>query len=140
VSITVSSKVASFEQYWLAAKVPKRRGFTLGASRSPVNSRYLAPDDRKPRFVEQPPYPQYAVIEAAIQLNLITTEQALALVENGKTLNEWIMEQSVKIDEPAAGKQKKKLDWLWLVLLLLFNLVVWAGLGWIVLRVVRSLL
>ena len=72
VSITVSNKVASFEQYWLAAKVPKRRGFTLGASRSPVNSRYLAPDDGKPRFVEQPPYPQYAVIEAAIQLNLTT--------------------------------------------------------------------
>ena len=106
-SITVSNKVASFEQYWQAAKELKRCGFTLGASRSPANSRYLAPDDRKPRSVEQPPYPQYAMIEAAIQLNVITTEQAQALVENGKTLNEWIMERSVKIDEPEAGKQKR---------------------------------
>ena len=64
-----------------------------------------------------------------------------SLVENGKTLNEWTIEQSVEIDGPGAGKHKKKLDWLlWLVSLLLFNLMAWAGLGWIVLRVVRSLL
>jgi hypothetical protein len=79
--------------------------------------------------------------DAAIQLNLFTTEQAQALVENGKTLNEWIIAQSVEVDEPGAGQQKKKLDWLlWSISLLFFSLMMWAGLGWIVLRVVRSLL
>jgi hypothetical protein len=50
------------------------------------------------------------------------------------------MEQkTVELGEPREGKQKKKLDWLWLLALLLFNLVMWAGLGWIVLRVLKSL-
>ena len=80
------------------------------------------------------------MIEAAIQLDLITPEQAEVLVEKGKTLNAWIMEQkSVELSEPREGKQIRKLDWLWLVTLLLFNLVVWAGFGWIVLRVLKSL-
>jgi hypothetical protein len=80
------------------------------------------------------------MIEAAIQLDLITPEQAEVLVEKGKTLSAWIMEQkSVELSEPREGKQIRKLDWLWLVTLLLFNLVVWAGFGWIVLRVLKSL-
>jgi len=79
------------------------------------------------------------MIEAAIQLDLITPEQAEALVEKGKTLSEWIMERkSVELGEPREGKQKK-MDRLWLLALLLFNLVMWAGLGWIVLRVLKSL-
>ena len=79
------------------------------------------------------------MIEAAIQLDLITPEQAEVLVEKGNTLSAWIMEQkSVELSEPREGKQIKKLDWLWLVTLLLFNLVVWAGFGWIVLRVLKS--
>jgi hypothetical protein len=86
-----------------------------------------------------PPRPaEHAMIEAAIQLDLITPEQAEALVEKGKTLSEWIMEQSVELGEPKEGKQKK-MDRLWLVALLLFNLVVWAGFGWIALRVLKSL-
>jgi hypothetical protein len=142
VSIAVSSKVTSFEEYLLAAEVRKRRGLTRRASGSLVNNWYLVSDDRKRGSVEQPPYhPHYAVIGPAIQLNLITTEQAQAPVENGKTLNEWIIEQSVEIDGPEAGRQKKRLYWLlWLVSLLFISLVMWAGLGWIVLRVVRSLL
>jgi|ERR1700730_9734575 len=87
-----------------------------------------------------PPSPaEHAMIEAAIQLDLITPEQAEALVEKGKMLSEWIMEQSVEMNEPGTGKQKKKLDWLWLLALLLFNLVMWTGFGWIVLRVLKSL-
>ena len=105
------------------------------------------PNKRKPGLssVERatstaPPGPtEHAMIEAAIQLDLITPEQAEALVEKGKMLSEWIMEQSVEMNEPGTGKQKKKLDWLWLLALLLFNLVMWAGLGWIVLRVLKSL-
>jgi len=105
------------------------------------------PNKRKPdlSLVERatsaaPPRPaEHAMIEAAIQLDLITPEQAEALVEKGKTLSEWIAEQSVEMNEPGKGKQKKKLDWLWLLALLLFNLVLWAGFGWIVLRVLKSL-
>jgi hypothetical protein len=41
------------------------------------------------------------------------------------------MEQkSIELGEPREGKQKK-MDRLWLLALLLFNLVMWAGLGWI---------
>ena len=107
----------------------------------------MVPNRRKPGLssVERatsaaPPRPaEHAMIEAAIQLDLITPEQAEALVEKGKTLSEWIMEQkSVELGEPREGKQKK-MDRLWLLALLLFNLVMWAGLGWIVLRVLKSL-
>ena len=107
----------------------------------------MVPNRRKPGLssVERatsaaPPRPtEHTMIEAAIQLDLITPEQAEALVEKGKTLSEWIMEQkSVELGEPREGKQKK-MDRLWLLALLLFNLVMWAGLGWIVLRVLKSL-
>jgi hypothetical protein len=48
------------------------------------------------------------------------------------------MEQSVDLDEPRVGKPTM-VDRLGLTALILFNLVALAGLGWIVLRVVRSL-
>jgi hypothetical protein len=120
-------------------------GGVTGPEQSAIGT---VPNKRKPglSLVEPatsaaPPRPaEHAMIEAAIQLDLITPEQAEALVEKGKTLSEWIMEQkTVELGEPREGKQKKKLDWLWLVTLLLFNLVVWAGFGWIVLRVLKSL-
>ena len=43
------------------------------------------------------------MIEAAIQLDLITPEQAKALVEMGKTLGEWPMEQ----EKGKAGETRK---------------------------------
>ena len=49
------------------------------------------------------------------------------------------MEQSVDLDEPRMGKQTT-LDRLGLLALVVFDLVALAGLGWIVLRAVRSLL
>ena len=49
------------------------------------------------------------------------------------------MEQSVDLDEPRVGKPTM-LDRLELLALVLFNLVAFAGLGWIVLRAVRLLL
>jgi len=49
------------------------------------------------------------------------------------------MEQSVDLGEPRVGKQTM-LDRLGLLALVVFNLVALAGLGWIVLRAVRSLL
>ena len=118
-------------------------GGVTGPEQSAIGT---VPNKRKPglSLVERatsaaPPRPsEHAMIEAAIQLDLITPEQAEALVEKGKTLSEWIMEQSVELGEPKEGKQKK-MDRLWLVALLLFNLVVWAGFGWIVLRVLKSL-
>ena len=48
------------------------------------------------------------------------------------------MERSVELGEPWEGKPTV-LDRLGLLSLLLFNLVVLAGFGWIVLRVLRSL-
>jgi CheY-like chemotaxis protein len=125
-SITISRKISSFEEYWLASKARRRRGLTLRAPRPLVNSGYLALDDlhkhdlelttiptvgckslalldgvtgreqsaigtvpnnRKPGWIsiEQPtraapPRPtEHAMIEAAIQLDLITTEQAEAV-------------------------------------------------------------
>ena len=42
------------------------------------------------------------MIEAAIQLDLITPEQAKTLVEKGKTLGEWPMEQ----EKGKAGKTR----------------------------------
>ena len=79
------------------------------------------------------------MLEAAIQLDLITPEQAAALVEKGKTLGEWLVEQ----EDGKAGKAKdarqRRLDALGVLALLLFNLVVLVGIGWIVLRIVRLL-
>jgi hypothetical protein len=80
-----------------------------------------------------------AMIEAAIQLGLITPEQAEALVEKGRTLGEWMVEQRrVETGKPREGKQKL-MDRLGVLALLLFNLVIWVGFGLIVLRVLRSL-
>jgi hypothetical protein len=82
---------------------------------------------------------EHAKIEAAIQLDLITLEQAAALIEKGKTVGEWLVEQ----EKGEAGKVRKvelrMLDELGVLALLLFNLAVLVGFGWIVLRVLRSL-
>ena len=128
-----TSRVLSFEESWLASKARKRIELVL----APPSKRGSV---ELPSSVAPPTATEHAMIEAAIQLDLITPEQAEVLVEKGKTLNAWIMEQkSVELSEPREGKQIRKLDWLWLVTLLLFNLVVWAGFGWIVLRVLKSL-
>jgi hypothetical protein len=109
---------------------------------------------RKPGSVElassvAPPGPtEHAMIEAAIQMDLIAPEQAEALVEKGKTLGEWLEEQEK--GEPRKEQEKNKpaktgevrqkmLDTLGVRALVLFNLVVLVGLGWIVLRILRSL-
>jgi hypothetical protein len=82
---------------------------------------------------------EHAKIEAAIQLDLITLEQAEALVKRGKPVGEWLVEQ----EKGEAGKVRKvklrMLDALGVLALLLFNLAVLVGFGWIVLRVLRSL-
>ncbi len=79
------------------------------------------------------------MLEAAIQLDLITPEQAAALIDKNKTLGEWLVEQ----EDGKAGKTKdarqRMLDALGVLALILFNLVVLAGVGWIVLRVLRLL-
>jgi hypothetical protein len=92
-----------------------------------------------PNSVAPPLATEHAMIEAAIQLDLITPEQAKALVEKGKTLGEWLMEQ----EKGKAGETRKvgqtMLDRMGLLALLLFNFAVLVGIGWIVFRVVRSL-
>jgi hypothetical protein len=44
-------------------------------------------------------------------MDLTTLDQAEALVENGKTLRERTMAQSVELDEPRVGKQRRWIDW-----------------------------
>ena len=79
------------------------------------------------------------MVEAAIQLEVITPEEAKALVEKGQTLSEWMTErESVQMGKPREGK-KRKSDRLWLFALLLFNLAAWAAFGWILLRVLSLL-
>jgi len=82
---------------------------------------------------------EHAMLEAAIQLDLITLRQAEALVEKGKTVGEWLVEHG----KAEAGKARKvklrMLDVLSVLALLLFNFAVLGGFGWIVLRVLRSL-
>jgi hypothetical protein len=82
---------------------------------------------------------EHAKIEAAIQMDLITLEQAAALIERGKTVGEWLVQQDKSVAvEPRKAKQRI-LDGLVVLALLLFNLAVLVGFGWIVLRVLRSL-
>jgi hypothetical protein len=85
------------------------------------------------------PMVEHAMMEAAIQLDLITPEQAEALVEKGKTLGEWLVEQEEGKADKARKVKQRILDAVGVLALLLFNLVVLAGVGWIVLRVLRLL-
>lgn len=146
-----TSSVLSFEEGLQASKARKRPKLALAAhSMDGVIGRALPrigtiADRRKPGSPlpadsGAPPSPaEHAMLEAAIQLDLITPEHAAALVEKGKTLGEWLVEQ----EDGKAGKPKdarqRMLDALGVLALILFNLVVLVGLGWIVLRVLRSL-
>ena len=90
---------------------------------------------------------EHAMIEAAIQLDFISVEQAETLVKKGKTLGEWLAEQEKgeprkeqKKDKPPTGEViQKMLDALGVLALVLFNVVVVVGFGWIVVRTLRSL-
>jgi hypothetical protein len=71
-------------------------------------------------------------------MDLITPDQARAAGREGQTFRERTMEQGIEIDEPRVGRQTMR-DKLGLLALVLFNLLVLAGSGWIVVRVVKSL-
>jgi hypothetical protein len=133
-SFSDTSRVLSFERGLMASKARKRLGFAL-APYSMVKRGSVEPanGDAAPGPTE------HAMIEAAIQLDLITPKQAEALVEKGKTLGEWLLEQETdEAGEPRRVTQRM-LDALGVVALILFNLVALVGLWWIVLRVLRSL-
>ncbi len=150
-SLSNTSRVLSFEEGLQASKARKRPELTLAArSMDGVIGRELPrigtiADSRKPSSPlradggASPSPAEHAILEAAIQLDVITPEQAAALVEKGKKLGEWLVEQ----EEGKAGKpedaRQRMLDALGVLALLLFNLVVLAGIGWIVLRVLRLL-
>jgi hypothetical protein len=127
-----TSRVLSFEESWLASKARKRIELVLAPPSKPGSVEL-------PSSVAPPTATEHAMIEAAIQLDLITPEQAKALVEKGKTLGEWLMEQ----EKGNAGETKKvgqkMLDRLGLLALLLINFAVLAAFGWIVFRIVRWL-
>jgi hypothetical protein len=82
---------------------------------------------------------EHAMIEAAIQLDLITPEQAEALISKGKTLGEWLVEKEKGKAIEARNAKQRMLDTLGVLALLVFNLVVLMGFGWIVLRIMRWL-
>jgi hypothetical protein len=82
---------------------------------------------------------EHAMMEAAIQLDLITPGQAETLVETGKTLKEQLVENKKGEAGPARKVRPRMLDRAAVFALLLFNFVALAGIGWIVLRVLRSL-
>jgi hypothetical protein len=64
-------------------------------------------------------------------------EQAAALIERGKTLAEWLVEQDKSVAvEPRKAKQRI-VDALGMLALL--SLAVLVGFGWITLRVLKSL-
>jgi hypothetical protein len=65
-----------------------------------------------PNSVAPPTATEHAMIEAAIQLDLITPEQAKALVEKGKTLGEWLMEQRrAKRARPGKSDKRCWIEW-----------------------------
>jgi hypothetical protein len=144
------SRVLSFEEGLLASKARQRSG--LASPQLSGRKTLMILDGvigrelpRNTGGVEQakrgaPPGPtEHAMLEAAIQMDLITPEQAEALVEKGKTLGEWLVEQEAGVAiEPRKAKQRI-LDALGVLALLLLNLAVLAGFSWIVLRVLRSL-
>ena len=156
-SNTIRHGDLSFEEGRLASKARKRVGLKL-APHSMVNSGDITLDGlhkaylttiptagRKRGSVElasgvAPPGPtEHAMIEAAIQMALITPEQAEALVEKGRTLEEWLVEQEKNKPAKTGEVRQKMVDALGVLALVLFNLVVLVGLGWIVLRILRSL-
>jgi hypothetical protein len=152
------SRILSFEEGLLASKARQRLGLAspqlsgrktfmlldgvMGREPPRIGT---VPNTRNAGWVEQarrgaPPGPtEHAMLEAAIQMDLITLEQAEALVEKGKTVGEWLVEQ----EKGEAGKARKvklrMLDPLVVFVLLLFNFAVLVGFGWMVLRVLRAL-
>jgi hypothetical protein len=129
-----TSRVLSVEEGLLVSKARKRLGLALAPYSMVKRGSVEAANGGAP-----PGPTEHAMIEAAIQLDLITPKQAEALVEKGKTLGEWSVEQEKnEAGEPRRAKQRM-LDALGVLALILFNLVVLVGLGWIVLRVLRSL-
>ena len=125
-STTIKSKV-SLEKYWLASKAPKRRELTLAASRSPVNNGYITLDDLR-KAHELTTIPTVGRRSLALVDEVIGREQfGIGTVPNKRKPGLSSVEQAT-----CAGG-------LWLLAVLLSNLVMWAGFGWIVLRVLKLL-
>ena len=61
------------------------------------------------------------------------------MAEKGKTVGEWLVEQAKGEAGEAREVKLRMLDALGVLALLLFNLAVLVGSGWIVLRILRSL-
>ena len=136
-----TSRVLSFEEGLPAPKARKRLGLIRGRGLPGIGT--IRQERPRSLFRENNGAPagpaEHTMMEAAIQLNLITPGQAEALVEKGKTFEEWLVENRKGEAEPARNVGQRMLDRVAVFALLLFNFVVLAGIGWIVLRVLRSL-
>ena len=151
-----TNTVLSFEEGFLAAKARQRlrlasprlagrktpmlRVGVIGRERSSIG---IVPSNRIAGWVEQAERratlgpTEHAMMEAAIQLDLITPEQAEALAKKGETVGEWLVEQEKREAGKTRKVRQKMLDGLGLLALLLLNFAVLAAFGWIVLRIVR---
>jgi hypothetical protein len=76
---------------------------------------------------------EHAKIEAAIQLDLITLDQAAELIERGKTVGEWLVEQDKSVAVERRNAKHRIVDALGVLALLVFSLAVLVGFGRIVL-------
>jgi hypothetical protein len=70
---------------------------------------------------------QYALWEAAIQLNLVTVREAETLIAQNKTVQTWMAEKTVGAVDGHDVHPHKSIDKLLVLGLLLFNLLVFVG-------------
>jgi hypothetical protein len=110
----IRSEISRFEEYRLASKTLRRRELKLAASRSPVNNCCLMPDEL------------YKAHELATSPTV--GRKSLALED------EVIPHEQPRL---SSRQQTTCAGGLWLLALLLCSLVMWAGFGWIVLRLLN---
>src|SRR5260370_22933392 len=138
-SLSDTSSVLTFEEGLQASKARKRPKLTLVArSMDGVFGRELPrigtiADRRKPGSPlradsgASPSPAEHAMLEAAIQLDLITPEQAAALIDKNKTLGEWLVgPEGGKTGKAQDGRQRT-LDALGVLAPRLFNLSLLSG-------------
>jgi hypothetical protein len=124
-STAIKSKVSSFEGR-RASKAPKSRDLTLAASLLPVNNGYITLDDLR-KVHDLTTNPTVGQNSWVLVDQVICREQfGIGTVPNDRKPNLSSVEQTT-----CAG--------VWLLAVLLSNLVMWAGFGWIVLRVLKLL-
>jgi hypothetical protein len=125
-STAIKSKVSSIEGR-LASKAPKSRELTLDASLLPVNNGYITLDGlRKVHDLTNNP--------TVGQKSWVLVDQVICREQFGiRTVPNHRKPNLISVEQTSCA------GGLWLLAVLLSNLVMWAGFGWIVLRVLELL-